>query len=333
MVEILSICDIPVGASPNIVDWLSVVALWVTACGVLVAIWQISISRTAAKIERTRAFLERYQADGFRESASLTIGCAEAHDAGDCVRFVRAWSNRPDAMERVLPQPKGDIKASVQDIERTLTLFEEMGTAHKLKQLDEKTINMGIAPVVIQVFATSWWLICWLREGHLSDEGNQAGKVYAEFERMCATIRSDLPTMMADMGLEPAPAIRALCLPHGCDRERVRGDETWSAAHSLSLSLSAFVRRPESGRSLSERLEALAAQVEDLHTPPTPADGPAPEKWDVILVPPSIDQCCDDEWSEQRLASIRLARAFDRCAEQGVLDTAIAHLQKIQVRP
>ena len=320
---------IPLAGSPNIVDWLSVVALWLTAGGVLVAICQISISRTAAKIERTRTFQERYQADGFRESASRTIGCVEARDAGDCVRFVKAWSNRPDAMERVLPQPEGDIKASVQDIERTLSLFEEMGTAHQLKQLDEKTINMGIAPVVIQVFATTWWLICWLREGHLSNEGNSAGEVYGEFEGMCAAIRKDLPTMMIDMGLEPASAIRVLCLPHGCDREKVRGDATWSASHSLSLSLSAFIGRPDPDRTLSSRLEALAAQVEELHASPKPTDGPAPKKWDVILVPATIDQRCDDEWKGKHSASIRLARALNRCVEQDVLDTAVAYVKEV----
>lgn len=319
----------PIPLAASLVDWLTVGALWLTAGGVLVAIWQISISRAAAKIERTRAFQERYQADGFRESASRTIGCAEARDAGDCVRFVKAWSNRPDAMKRVLPQPKGSIKASLQDIERTLTLFEEMGTAHKLKQLDEKTINLSIAPVVIQVFATTWWLICWLREGHLSSEGNLAGDVYAEFEGMCAAIRKDLPTMMTDMGLEPAPAIRALCLPHGSDRGKVRGRATWAASHSLSLSLSAFIRRPDPGRSLSNRLEALAAQVEELHASPIPTDDRPPKKWDVILVPATIDQRCDDEWKGQYSASIRLAQAFDRCAEQDVLDTAVAYLEKV----
>jgi hypothetical protein len=317
---------ISLATSPDIIDWLTVGALWLTACGVLVAMGQIWFSRTAAKIERTRAFQERYQADGFRESASRTIGCAEARDAGDCVKFIRAWSTRPDAMERVLPQPEGNVKASVQDIERTLTLFEEMGTAHKLKQLHEKTINMSIAPVVVQVFATAWWLICWLREGHLSNEGNAAGDVYLEFEGMCAAIRKDLPTMMADMDLEPVAAIRALCLPHGCDRENLGDGTTWSASHSLSLSLSAFIRRPDSGKSLSSRLDDLAAQVEELHPRPKSTEGGVPEKWDVILVPATIDQPCDDEWRGQCSASVRLASALDRCAEQDVLDAAVAHV-------
>lgn len=312
--------------SPSITDWLSVGALWVTAGSVIVAIWQIMISRNTAKRERTRTFQERYQSDAFSESASRTLGCMRARNAGDCVRFVKAWSNRPNAMERVLPRPEGYTKASVQDIELTLTLFEEMGTAYKLKQLDEETIRLSLAPVIIQIFTATWWLICWFREGHLSHEGDHlTGDIYGEFEELCAAVRKDLPTLMDDLHLRPAPEIRALCLPHGSDRGKVRGAALWSASDRLSLALSAFISNADGSRRLGNELAVLAADVEALQ--PAPADDPPPPKWDVILVPATIDQRNDDEWRTQRHASIRLSRALDRCAERSDLEAAIARLE------
>jgi hypothetical protein len=318
---------IPLADSPNITDWLSVAAEFLTAAGVAVAFIQLVISRNGEKRERTRAFQERFQSDGFSESASRTVGCMKVDDAGDCVRFAKAWSNRPNAMERVLPQPEGYTRASVHDIERTLTLFEEMGTAYKLKQLDEKTIQLGFAPVILQVFTITWWLICWQRGGHLSNEGNLAGKIWVEFEDMCAAIKKAFPALVKDLDLEPARAIRALCLPHGSEGEKIRSGATWSASRSLSLSLSHFARKVEPGRSLGSRLEALAAEVATLHAAPIPTDGPAPEKWDVILIPATIDQLPDGQWKTQRSASIRLAQALDRCAAEDKLDAAVAHLK------
>jgi hypothetical protein len=138
---------------------------------------QIWVSRKAARIERTRAFQERYQADGFRQSASLMIGATGAEDTDACIDFIRAWSLSPSAMDRVIPSPTRPTKASIQDIELTLNLFEEMGTAHKLKQLDEKTIEMSLATNIVQIFSRAWWLISWLREGHHSGDGDRAGQV------------------------------------------------------------------------------------------------------------------------------------------------------------
>jgi hypothetical protein len=319
----------PVADSPNVVDWLSVGALWVTSAGVLVAIWQIFISRTTAKIERTRSFQERYQADGFRQSVSLMVRTTEAQTTDACVEFIKAWSNCPDATSAVLPSPKGGAMASVQDIERTLNLFEEMGTARKLKQLHEKTIEKSLAPNIIQIFTTSWWMICWLREGHLADEDNQLGEVYVEFEAMCRGIRYDLPEMMTDMHFEPAPNIRALCLPHGCERDPIRDDAVWSSSKRMSRSLSAFVKKNDRSRSCGSRLATLAAGVEAVHSPPIPTNGPATEKWDVILVPATIDQPYDDEWKTQHSAALRIAQALDRCDEQGVLDIAVDHLETV----
>jgi hypothetical protein len=145
---------------------------------------------------------------------------------------------------------------------------------------------------------------------------------------MGRAIRTQLPTLMGDLDLRPEAGIRILCLPHGCAWDPNRRTAEWSAARSLSRSLSTFVKTPDPGRSLDGRLASLTAQVEALHDPPIPILGPAPTKWDVILVPTTIDQPFDAEWEAQFSAAVNLAHAFDRCADDGVLHRAVAHLER-----
>ena len=286
-------------------------------------------SRKTSKGERTSAFQEHYQSDEFSSSASRTVGCTDVRDAGDCIDLIEAWSNRDDAGHEVLPRYDSDVKASVHDIHKTLTMFEDMGTAYNLNQLDRKTLLRSFCIPTVQVFTKAWWLICWHRKGRLAREreGKFVESVYVEFQDMCTSLRQKKPSLVANPELRPAATVRALCLPHG-HGEKLEDDLAWATSRRLSLALSSYVRRAEDGGEIAAELSKLAQGVEGLALPSgaPPKRGAVPA-WEVILVPGSIDQPCDENWRRQRAAAAQLAQALDRFADRRALEVAAGHVE------
>jgi hypothetical protein len=313
-------------SSASTTDWIGAIAEGITALSVLLLLWQIRDSRNASKGERTSAIQERYQSDEFFASASRTVGCTSVRHAGDCVEFIKAWSNRPDARHPVLPRYDSAIKASVHDVDKTLSLFEDMGTAYNLKQLDRKTLLRSFSIPTIQIFTTAWWLICWQRSGRLGgeEENGMTETIYVEFEDMCRALKKKEVSLKRNPELRPVPEVRALCLPHG-HGEILEDDEAWSSSRRLSLALSAYIRRAEQRGELGTELAGLGRSIENL---PSERRSQAPvPAWEILLVP-DIDQPCDTGWRQQRAAVAQLGQALARFPDYRSLQIAIKHVEQ-----
>jgi hypothetical protein len=344
MLVILALAHLPLAAGPNTADWIAAIAEAVTALSVIGVFLQIWDTRKTTKSERTRGFQERYQADDFISSASRTVGSTGTRDAGECIDVIEAWSNRQNADQRVLPRPGGGTKASIQDIDKTLSLFEEMGTAYKLKQLDKKTLHLSFAVPTLQVFTTAWWLICWRRNGYLGGQKDEdrVEDTYLEYQNMCLKLMENVSWLAADESLQPKPGIRALCVPAGAG-EKVPDRDLWRASRRLSLALSDFVRRTDDrDLRVGNALSILAADVESLPLPSRPRHlrlldcrpprrrrGAAPRRdWKVILVPKTIDQPCDDDWMMGFSACARLGSALKRFEDPRSLAVAVSRMER-----
>ena len=308
-------------------EWIGAVAEAITALSIGAVIWQISEQRRAARRERARGFQERYQSDTFDTSARRMIGCMEVMDAEDCIDVIRECSNRPDAAARVLPWPDAPSKASVQDVDKTLNLFEEMGAAYKLGQMDRKTLLQSFSFPTIQVFVKAWWWICWERDGRLARqaENGVTEETYVEYQDMVLALRKENPSLARHGELQPNERVRALCLPKG-SKGRVDDDEAWAASRRLSLSLSDFVREAE-GHGVVDRLSRLASALDSLPRSPDSSCVTRPGGWRVILVPGSIDRRPSGEWERQWRAAAKLGEALDRFPDYPSLEKAIAHVE------
>jgi hypothetical protein len=307
---------------PSLLDWIVAGAQAITALSVIFLFWQVWQARKNSQAERTRHFQERYQSDEFSISVIQLLSCLDVENAGQCIDLIKAWSNRGNARKKVLPQPKRRTKSSVYDIEKILGLFEDMGTAYNLKQLEKKFIERSFAMPTVQIFTTAWWLICWQRKGRLGreKENGRVEEVYVEFEGMCRSLRKGKASLRRDPELQPPPAIRTLCLPKG-HGEKLEDDSAWEDSRRLSLALSALVGSAEG--KVAKRLAELARSIATV-------DGPAPDpqgKWEVILVP-SIDQRGGKDWANQRAATKELANSLNRLATSEALDLAIGHIEE-----
>jgi hypothetical protein len=335
------------GVIPGVTDtpfdapaWIAAIAESITALSVILVFVQIRDSRKTAKGERTSAFQERYQSDDFSAAVSRTLGCTDLRDAGQCVDMIEAWSNRRDAAHRVLPRADRGSKAAVQDVAKTLGLFEDMATAYNLNQLDRTTLAHSFAIPTLQIFVTTWWVICWLRHGRLAREreGDFTETVYIEFEDMCKSLRKKDSSLVANPALQPAKDVRALCLPPG-HGERLADKAAWSASRRLSLALSRLVEKGKQRDDDADPISKLAAVLESRQEPRRRSppltrltdrlrwwgcefhDG-----WEVILVPDDIDQLCDESWEKQRAGSTKLADAIDRCGDYRSLEILIGEI-------
>jgi hypothetical protein len=315
--------------SPPLLDWVVAGAQAITALSVILLYLQIREVRKNAKAERTRQFHERYQSDEFSLSASRLVGCLQVKDPGECIDLIEAWSNRKNAQEMVLPQPKGEDKASVYDIETILGLFEDMGTAYNLGQLDKDFIERSFATPTVQIFTAAWWLICWQREGRLGgeEEDGRVEDVYIEFEAMCRSLRARNASLRNHKELRTPAAIRLLCLPKGSG-EKLEGDTAWEPSRRLSLALSELVESAEEKDGVAKGIAELAKSIATV-------DGSAPDSqvgWEVILVP-GIDQPCNENWMNQRAATKELAGSLSRIASSEALDVAIEQIEERAAPP
>jgi len=309
-------------------EWIGAVAEAITALSIGAIIWQISEQRKGARRERARGFQERYQSDTFDTSARRMIGCMEVVDAEDCIDVIKACSNRPDAAARVLPWPDAPLKASVQDVDKTLNLFEEMGAAHKLGQMDKKTLLQSFSFPTIQVFVKGWWWICWERDGRLArqKENGVTEETYVEYQDMVLALRKENPSLARHRELQPNEKVRALCLPKD-SKGKVDDDAAWSASRRLSLSLSDFVRGAE-GRGVVDQLSHLASDLDSLSRLPDPSGATRPRGWQVILVPGYIDRLPDAEWERQWRAAAKLGKILDSFPSYPSLEKAVAHVEE-----
>jgi hypothetical protein len=309
-------------------DWISAVAEAITALSLGAVIWQISEQRRAARRERTRGYQERYQSEAFDASARRMVGCMEVEDAGGCVDVIKECSNRPDAAAPVLPWPDAPCKASVRDVDKTLNLFEEMGAAYKLGQMDEQTLLRSFSFPTIQVFVKGWWWICWEREGRLARQTGDGvtEETYVEFQAMVLALRKANRSLARHPELQPNREIRALCLPQG-SKGKVDDDAAWSASRRLSLALSAFVKAAGTA-GLVDRLSSLASELESLPKSSAQASASRPRRWHVILIPTEIDRLPDGEWEWQWKAAAKVAETLNRFVDYDSLDRAVTHVRQ-----
>jgi hypothetical protein len=314
----------PVGAiSP---EWVGALAEVVTAFGLGAVFWQIVEQRKAARREQTRGFQERYQSEAFDLPARRMIGCMEVDDAGGCVDVIEACSRCLEAAAKVLPWPDAPAKASVMDIDRTLNLFEEMGAAYELGQMDKQALLRSFSFPTIQVFVKSWWWICWEREGRLArqEERGVTEETYVEYQRMVLALKRENSSLAKDTELRPNEKVRALCLPKG-SRGKVDDDAAWPTSRRLSLALSDFIRAAE-GHGLTGHLAKLASDLEALQALPAPG-APRPRGWEVVLVPGQIDRPPDLEWERQRQAAAKLVEVLEGFPDYPGLEAAISHVE------
>lgn len=299
----------------------------VTALSVIFLIAQILQSQRTAKSERTRGFQERHQEEAFYAAVSRTVGCTTTRDAGDCVDFFEALFNRHNTTDQVLPRVGGGTKASVVDIDRTLSLFEEMGAAFKRRQLDKQALRVSFAMPTLQLLTTAWWLICWEREGRLPGQDGKGGvaTAYQEFQKMCEWIQKKEKLLAQHESFRPKDTIRALCIPQDSERP-LRSSSTWRISRRLSLALSKLVKQTEDrGDDVGNALSLLATDIESLH----PAESlPAARGWQVVLIPKRIDQSCDDQWRGQWAAAGRLGSALDAFADSASIEAAVARVEE-----
>jgi hypothetical protein len=218
----------------------------------------------------------------------------------------------------------------VHDVEKTLGLFEAMGTAYNLRQLDRRVIQRSFAIPSVQVFTTLWWLICWQREGRLAGE-KESGRIesiYTEFEAMCKDLRTANSSLKNDPKLRVNPTVRMLCLPDG-HGERLEDDQAWEASRRLSTALASLVRTADENgdsggvRAIDELTENLTSVDSSQADPVTPeARG-----WEVVLVPPSMDQTCNQSWARQRKAAKSLSTALSAATNSSSLATVVEKVE------
>jgi hypothetical protein len=334
----------------SVTDWIEAIATAITAGSVGFLLVQIRMTSKHEQAERTRQFQERYLSDGFSSSASRTIATMTVDNAADCVAVIEAWSNRGDAGRKVLPRLHGDDLACVHDIDKVLGLFEDMGTAYNLGQLDPEIVLGSFAKATVQVLTTSWWFIAWLRDGRLAgeEEDGKRETTYEQFQKMCRDLRRREPSLVKDRKLQPAELPRILCLPKTHD-EPLEDERAWHASRRLSGALSSLLIAAERSGDPVVTLSELAERVDEL-APRVPDPGPGvswilrrvagwdeddqrPGGWDVILVPRGIDQPCNAGWRRQRVAASELGRALSRLPSWTRLDAAIGEVERRVAAP
>lgn len=121
--------------------------------------------------------------------------------------------------------------ASRNDVQSVFGFYENMGTAHRLGQLDEEAFHRTFGPAPADILSLGWWFICSRRNGCFRRQGE--GAYFSEFEDLVRRIFEHEHAFRDEY--KPNPLVRLLALPD----LRYSDAAAWRLCEYLSQELSA----------------------------------------------------------------------------------------------